>query len=183
MRFVFGDYVLDPVGRELRHGAALVELEPQVFDILLHLIRNRDRVVSKDDLLGTVWQGRIVSDSTISSRIAAVRRAVGDSAGQQQFIRTVARRGIRFVGDVRETGGPQAAAPAESATEVAGTPSRAAPHQSVTFCRTTDGVNLAVAREAGRRWSKRPIGSITSSSTGKARSGRRCSPACRAAAT
>jgi TolB-like protein/Flp pilus assembly protein TadD len=102
MHFVFGDHVLDPARRELRRGAELIEVEPQVFDLLLHLIRNRDRVVSKDDLLDTIWQGRIVADSTISSRIAAARRAVGDSADRPLLIRTIARRGIRFVGEVRE---------------------------------------------------------------------------------
>ena len=76
MHFVFGDFVLDPVRRELRRGAELVGLEPQVFDLLVHLVRNRDRGVSKDDLLNAIWQGRIVSDSTVSSRIAALRRVL-----------------------------------------------------------------------------------------------------------
>jgi pimeloyl-ACP methyl ester carboxylesterase/DNA-binding winged helix-turn-helix (wHTH) protein len=142
MHFIFGDHVLDPARRELRRGAELIEVEPQVFDLLLHLIRNRDRVVSKDDLLDTIWQGRIVADSTISSRIAAARRAVGDSADRPLMIRTIARRGIRFVGEVREVVGPEAAAPA---TEVARAMIGASPHQNVTFCRTGDGVNLAVA--------------------------------------
>src|SRR5262245_38158929 len=142
MHFVFGDHVLDPARRVLRRGAELIEVEPQVFDLLLHLIRNRDRVVSKDDLLGTIWQGRIVADSTISSRIAAARRAVGDSADRPLLIRTIARRGIRFVGEVGEVTGPEAAAPA---MEVARAMIGASPHQNVTFCRTGDGVNLAVA--------------------------------------
>jgi len=142
MHFVFGDHVLDPARRELRRGAELIEVEPQVFDLLLHLIRNRDRVVSKDDLLDTIWQGRIVADSTISSRIAAARRAVGDNADRPLLIRTIARRGLRFVGEVREVVAPEAAAPA---TEIARAMIGASPHQNVTFCRTGDGVNLAVA--------------------------------------
>jgi TolB-like protein/Flp pilus assembly protein TadD len=100
MRFLFGDCALDPARRELYRRAEPVHVEPQVFDLLLHLIRNRDHVVSKDDLLSTVWRGRLVSESTLSSRINAARRAIGDSGERQHFIRTVARRGLRFVGDV-----------------------------------------------------------------------------------
>lgn len=77
-------------------------MEPQVFDLLVHLVRNRDRVVSKDDLIASVWRGRIVSDSTLSSRINAARRAVGDSGEAQRLIRTVARKGLRFVAEVEE---------------------------------------------------------------------------------
>src|SRR3989442_10079993 len=102
MRYLFGDHALDADRRELSRGSELVPVEPQVFDLLLHLIRNRDHVVSKDDLLAAVWNGRIVSDSTLGNRINAARRAIGDSGEQQQFIRTIARRGIRFVGEVRE---------------------------------------------------------------------------------
>jgi len=101
MRFLFGDYTLDVDRRELRCRDALVAVEPQVFDLLLHVIRNRDRVVSRDDLLEAVWNGRIVSDSTVGQRINAARRAIGDSGEQQKFIRTLARRGVRFVGEVR----------------------------------------------------------------------------------
>src|SRR5690349_1910513 len=101
MQFRFGDYSLDTERRELRRGGALVALEPQVFDLLVYLVQNRDRVVSKDDLLEAVWGGRIVSESTLTSRITAVRKAVGDDGEGQRLIRTVPRRGIRFVGVVR----------------------------------------------------------------------------------
>jgi DNA-binding winged helix-turn-helix (wHTH) protein len=77
--FVFGDYSLDTGRRELRRGSALIAVEPQVFDLLVYLIENRERVVSKDDLIASVWGGRIVSESTLTSRITAVRKAVGDS--------------------------------------------------------------------------------------------------------
>jgi DNA-binding winged helix-turn-helix (wHTH) protein len=100
--FFFGDYVLDLERRELRSKGALVSVEPQVFDLLAFLIRNRDRVVSKNDLITGVWDGRIVSESTLASRINAARRAVGDDGEQQRLIRTAARKGIRFVGAVRE---------------------------------------------------------------------------------
>ena len=94
MLFFFDDYVLDPDRRELRRKGTLVPAEPQVFDLLVFLIRNRDRVVSKDDLIAGVWDGRIVSESTLASRINAARRAIGDSGEQQRLIRTAARRRI-----------------------------------------------------------------------------------------
>ena len=81
MEFSFGEHVLDLDRRELRRGAELVALEPQVFDLLLYLVRNRDRVVSKDDLLQSAWGGRIVSESAPTSRITAVRKAIGEDGG------------------------------------------------------------------------------------------------------
>ena len=102
MRFLFGDCTLDPTRRELWRGGEAIHVEPQVFDLLLYLVRNRDQVISKDDMLEAVWGGRIVSESTLSNRINAARRAIGDSGEQQGFIRTVPRRGLRFVADVRE---------------------------------------------------------------------------------
>ena len=102
MQFRFADHVLDVARRELRRSGESIALEPQVFDLLVHLIHNRDRVVTKDDLLNSVWGGRIVSESTLSSRINAARKAVGDSGEVQRLIRTLPRKGIRFVGDVTE---------------------------------------------------------------------------------
>jgi len=84
MQFHFGNHVLDVDRRELRRGSDPVAVEPQVFDLLIYLVQNRDRVVSKDDLIASVWGGRIVSDSTLTSRINAARKAVGDSGGDQQ---------------------------------------------------------------------------------------------------
>ena len=98
MRFQFADHLLDAERRELRRGSQVIEVEPQVFDLLLHLLRNRERVVSKDDLIASVWGGRIVSDATIDSRINAVRHAIGDSGATQALIRTFPRKGIRFIG-------------------------------------------------------------------------------------
>lgn len=104
VRFAFGDYVLDPERRELTLRSQVVTIGPQVFDLLLHLIGNRDRVVSKDELLEVVWGGRIVSESTITSHINAVRKAVGDKGDEQRLVRTIARKGFRFVGDVEQAG-------------------------------------------------------------------------------
>ena len=103
MQFRFGDHVLDVARRELRRGGEPITLEPQVFDLLVHLIRNRDRVVTKDDLLASVWGGRIVSESTLTSRINAARKAVGDSGEAQRLIRTSPRKGVRFIGDITDT--------------------------------------------------------------------------------
>jgi TolB-like protein len=99
-KFLFKDHELDTDRRELRRDDALVALEPQVFDLLVFLIENRDRVVSKDDLIAAVWNGRIVSDSTLTSRINAARKAVGDSGERQALIRTVPRKGFRFTGSL-----------------------------------------------------------------------------------
>jgi len=107
VRFAFGDCLLDADRRELRRGGAAVALEPQVFDLLLYLLANRDRVVSKDDLIAEVWHGRIVSDSTLTSRINAARAAVGDSGAAQLMIRTIARKGLRFAAEVTEQDAPR----------------------------------------------------------------------------
>jgi pimeloyl-ACP methyl ester carboxylesterase/DNA-binding winged helix-turn-helix (wHTH) protein len=145
MRFLFGNYTMDVNRRELSCAGAAVHVEPQVFDLIVHLIRNRDRVVSKDDLLANVWDGRIVSESTLSNRINAARRAIGDSGEQQQLIKTIARRGLRFVGEVQEEAGDGPRTAAARAEPVRAPTAPAAGPQEVTFCRTPDGVNLAVA--------------------------------------
>ena len=101
MVYFFEAYALDTDRRELRRGIELVPIEPQVFDLLVHLIENRERVVSKDDLIEAIWQGRAISDSTLTSRLNAARRAIGDNGEQQTLIRTVARKGFRFIGELR----------------------------------------------------------------------------------
>src|SRR5712671_5821266 len=114
LEFVFADHLLDIDRRELRRGGERIALEPQVFDLLVYLVRNRERVVSKDDLLQAIWGGRIVSESTMSSRINAARKAVGDNGGAQRLIRTLPRKGIRFVGVVRDEQKPAAPVDARS---------------------------------------------------------------------
>jgi len=109
--FLFENHELDLSRRELRRAGELVPLEPQVFDLLVYLIENRDRVVTKDDLIQSIWKGRIVSESALTTRINAVRKAVGDSGDSQRLIRTLPRRGFRFVGEVSQTS-PAAAASA-----------------------------------------------------------------------
>ncbi|WP_027133658.1 winged helix-turn-helix domain-containing tetratricopeptide repeat protein [Geminicoccus roseus] len=105
MRLAFGECVLDSDRRELFRGSEAVAAAPQVFDLLLYLVENRRRVVSRDDLLDAVWGGRIVSESTLASHVNAVRRAIGDSGQDQRLVRTVARKGFRFVGEVSEVVG------------------------------------------------------------------------------
>ena len=110
LNFRFADFEIDIARRELRRAGAIVHIEPQVFDLLVHLIRNRDRIVGKDELFDAIWQGRIVSEATLSSRISAARRALGDSGNDQSLIRTLHKRGFRFVGDVDEDNSAPAAA-------------------------------------------------------------------------
>ena len=117
MRWLFDDHVLDLERRELRRAGALVAIEPQVFDLLVYLVRNRGRVVSKDDLLGSVWGGRIVSNSALANRINAARMAVRDNGEDQKLIRTFQRKGFRFVGSVAEEAAqPVPALPGTDAT-------------------------------------------------------------------
>jgi TolB-like protein/Tfp pilus assembly protein PilF len=108
--------VLDIDRRELSCAGQRVAVEPQVFDLLLYLVQNSERVVSKDELFDHVWDGRIVSESTLTSRINAVRKAVNDNGRDQQLVRTVARKGFRFVGDV-QTEAKLASVPAPIAHE------------------------------------------------------------------
>jgi len=115
VHFRFGEHALDTDRRELRRASELISIGPQVFDLLAFLVQNRERVVSKDDLLEAVWHGRIVSESTLTSHINLARKAICDSGEEQLLIRTVARKGFRFVGDVRESP-PQHVEPASSQT-------------------------------------------------------------------
>jgi adenylate cyclase len=102
MRFLFNGYALDINRRELRHRDMPVPLTPQMFDLLEHLLHNRERVVSKDELVDSIWSGRAISDSALTTRINAVRAAVGDHGKSQHVIRTLPRKGFRFVADVQE---------------------------------------------------------------------------------
>jgi len=142
LQFFFSDHVLDTDRRELRRGPELIALEPQVFDVLVYLLENRDRVVSKDDLLQAVWGGRIVSESTLTSRINAARKAIGDSGEQQSLIRTFARKGVRFIGSVTETTKPAGAR--KDATSKAAQPPPGL-RQEIHFCTAPDGVRIAYA--------------------------------------
>lgn len=114
MRYLFENCALDTDRRELRRGAELVAIPPQVFDLLDYLIRNRDHVVSKDDLIGAIWKGRIVSETALTTRLNAARSAIGDTGEEQRLIKTLPRKGFRFVGAVREADGSTPAVTADN---------------------------------------------------------------------
>jgi TolB-like protein len=99
--YAFEDFALDSGRRELRRAGDLIAVEPKVFDLLVHLIANRERVVSKDDLIAAIWDGRIVSESALTTAINAARAALGDSGDAQRLIKTLPRKGFRFVGQVQ----------------------------------------------------------------------------------
>ena len=139
MMIRFGECELDIDGRELRRANIPVHVEPQVFDLLMYLITHRERVIPKSEIVKQVWGGRIISDATLSSRINAVRQAVGDTGKVQTYIRTSPRRGFRFVGQVaQESVATKNLASIAIEKYVAG-------DQAVTFCQTRDGINLAIA--------------------------------------
>ena len=110
MYFRFADFEIDIARHELRRVGTIVRIEPQVFDLIVHLIRNRERIVGKEELFDVVWEGRIVSEATLSSRISAARRALRDSGTDQSLIRTVFKRGFRFVGEVDDSSASPSAA-------------------------------------------------------------------------
>jgi TolB-like protein/Flp pilus assembly protein TadD len=110
LRYLFEEYAFDTDRRELHRGADVVSVAPQVFDLLDYLIRNRERVVSKDNLINAIWNGRIVTDVALTTRLNAARTAIGDSGEEQRLIKTLPRRGFRFVGPVLEAQGPAGAA-------------------------------------------------------------------------
>ncbi|MBR0831431.1 winged helix-turn-helix domain-containing protein [Bradyrhizobium manausense] len=172
MRYFFEEYALDTDRRELRRGPEVVLTPPQVFDLLEYLIRSRDCVVSKDDLVNAIWNGRIVSDAALTTRLNAVRRAIGDSGEEQRLIKTFPRRGFRFVGTVHtEERAPaaRAASPADlpdPAAEVAGkvlvdaplspTPNGAADRNS--FADVRAGTTTSDSGASGKVSETRPSG-------------------------
>ena len=126
MDFRFGDFEIDAARQELRQAGAPVHIEPQVFDLLVYLVQHRDRIVSKDELIETIWHGRVISEAALSSRISAARRALGDNGNDQTLIRTLHKRGFRFVGEVEEGSAPAAVAAGPSPL-----PQPAAAHDAV----------------------------------------------------
>jgi pimeloyl-ACP methyl ester carboxylesterase len=131
MQIAFGGCEIDTERYELRRGSDLIDVEPQVFDLLVYLIRNRERVISQDELFDTVWGGRIVSMSTLTSRINAARAAIGDTGAAQKLIKTVTRKGYRFIGALENSAIPAGERPVL--------------HQDIQFCTETDGVRIAYA--------------------------------------
>jgi TolB-like protein len=118
LRYLFEDFVLDTDRRELRRGAAVVPTTPQVFDLLDYLIQHRDRVASKDDLINAIWNGRIVSDAALTTRLNAARAAIGDDGDKQRLIKTLPRKGLRFIGAVHEEQKPATASAGSAGSAV-----------------------------------------------------------------
>jgi pimeloyl-ACP methyl ester carboxylesterase len=135
MRYRFDGFELDMEVVELRKGAERIPLEPQVFDVLAYLVTNHHRLVSKEELLDHVWPEKYISEAALTSRLMAARKALGDNGRDQRFIRTVHRRGYRFVGEV-VTEGEGAALEASA---------RAQPAQTIRFCAAVDGTRIAYA--------------------------------------
>ena len=139
MKYFFDSFILDTAVRELSRGGSSVSIEPKVFELLLYLVANRDRVVAKDELIAAVWSGRFTSEAAMSSAVRALRRALGDDGKRQHYVKTVHGRGFRFVAPVVETGAvPSVASPDSSADE-------APPDQDIRFCHSADGSRIAYA--------------------------------------
>lgn len=143
MLYRFGDCELDTAQFELRRGNDVVPVEPQVFDLLRYLVERPGQPVSKDELFESVWQGRMVSDAALSSRIKTARQAIGDTGSEQRLIRTLHGRGFRFVGAVEALGegeGSTGTAPTTPCQEPL-----SKPIQEIRYCSTSDGVGIAYA--------------------------------------
>lgn len=128
MRYLFDGFVLNAESRELLRAERTVPLAPQVFDLLVYLVRNRERAVSKDDLIDAIWGGRVVTDAALTTRINVLRGAIGDSGSEQRLLKTLPRIGYRFVGtvleDSRGSHAPTVGRPTEMGREaLAGRPS------------------------------------------------------------
>lgn len=137
MAYRFGPFIIAPESRELFGYGSARAIEPQVFDLLHYLVKERQRVVGSDELIAAIWNGRIVSDSAIAARISAARAAIDDDGKQQQWIKTLPRRGFRFVGTVEEILESNPAPLRESAIQDT--------RQRVAFCRSADGTRIAYA--------------------------------------
>jgi TolB-like protein len=125
LRYLFEDYDFDTDRRELHRGQDFVSVAPKVFDLLEYLIRNRERVVSKDDVIKAIWKGRIVSDEALTTRLNAARGAIGDTGEKQRLIKTLPRKGFRFIGAVQEDDGRKAKSVGSAALSDDTTPTRA----------------------------------------------------------
>lgn len=135
MRYAFEDVVVDSGRYELRRAGAPEHVEPQVFEVLVHLITHRDRVVTKEELLDSVWGDQFVSESALTTRVKQLRQAVGDNGRDQRVVKTVHGRGYRFVAEVEEEAGT-AAAVLDHPPDL---------RQEIRFCTAGDGTRLAYA--------------------------------------
>ncbi len=139
MKYLFDTFVLDTAVRELSDDGTSVPIEPKVFELLVHLVENRDRAVSKGELITSIWEGRFISEAAMSSAVRSVRRALGDDGKSQRYVKTVHGHGFRFVAPVVEAGmvGEAASAGIEDTS--------APPAQDIRFCHSADGTRIAYA--------------------------------------
>lgn len=153
MIFRCGGCTIDTDRREVRLEGLPSPAEPQVFDLVVLLMTHHDRVVTKDEIVEKIWLGRAISDATLSSRIRSARKVIGDDGKSQSMIRTVQRRGFRFVGQVvfehARNGSDEVAGPLQTAADAMSNPWQhhvpADIAQVVRYCRTGDAVRLAYA--------------------------------------
>src|SRR5918912_3350589 len=153
MLYVFGDYALDTQLYELRHTGQPCKLEPQVFNVLAYLLRHRDRVVTKEELLEQLWPGRVVSEAALTSRLMAARRAIGDRGRAQRLIQTLHGRGYRFIAPVAERITEQAPSPVAAAS-----PDTVTPPNALRASRPVQAVGREAERAQLHRWLQRALG-------------------------
>ncbi|NJM29465.1 MAG: alpha/beta fold hydrolase [Rhizobiales bacterium] len=132
----FDQFQIDTEKFELRKAGESVPVEPQVFELIVYLAHNRDRVIGHEELFEKIWNGRIVSQSTLTSRINAARAAIGDDGGRQALIKTVPRKGYRFVGQVKAGQSPASTSPSGPVPAI---------RQDIQFCQSKDGTHIAYA--------------------------------------
>lgn len=144
LNYLFNDCDLNLVRQELMVKGRVQRTEPQVFDLLHYMLVHRDRLITHDDLIDAVWAGRVVSDSAVSARISAARHAVGDTGASQSVIKTVPRKGFRFIATVQEVtqATPDAESPAQPSDHA---DLGAEEHQTLRFCKSKDGTSIAFA--------------------------------------
>lgn len=141
MKYFFDTFVLDTALRELSKDGVAVRIEPRVFELLLHLLEERDRVVSKSALVESVWEGRFISEAAMSSAVRSLRKALGDDGKSQRYVRTVHGHGFRFVAPVVETGAGAGYGAVATDSADSGDP----PVQDIRFCHSVDGTRIAYA--------------------------------------
>ena len=146
MKYRFDDCELDTDSGELKRNGNAIAVEPQVFDLLVYLIESRGKLIDHEALVEFVWKGRIVSDSAIAARISAARKAVGDSGKEQRVIRTVSRKGFRFLSTIECSADDDAVAGSVNAQGIPAIGTQALDHQQIHFCKSTDGTRIAYAR-------------------------------------
>jgi DNA-binding winged helix-turn-helix (wHTH) protein len=137
VQLIFEPFVIDVDRLELRDADRRVEIEPRALELLIHLARNRDRLVTKDELHQVLWQGRFVSDAALSTLVKAARRAIGDTGRDQRFIETRYGRGFRFCGAVADADAAAPRAPPSAAAYALSCPSTTSPATRATPCSRT----------------------------------------------